>query len=109
RVNSCAIIASRVPLIEVLEFDGKHSPLETIHTVVIPDFVVQIFLALRVIAERTRALCYGCVVCDQSAAFAVRAEIFTRIKTETRNFAKLPYRLVSVLCAMRLRGIFDHW
>jgi hypothetical protein len=70
---------------------------------------VQIFLGLRVIAERTPALRYGCVVRDQSAAFAVRPKVFARIKTETGNLAKLAYTLVSVPCSVRLRGIFDYW
>jgi hypothetical protein len=103
------VIASCVPLIEVLEFYAEHSPLETIHAVVIPDLVVQIFLALRVIAERTRALRYRCIVRDESATFAVCPEIFARIKTETANLAKLAYTFVSVLCSVRLRGIFDYW
>ena len=86
----------------------EHSPLEAIHAVVIPDFVVQIFFALRVIAERTRAVRYGCIVRDQSAAFPVRTEVFTRIKTETRNLAKLAYAPALVPCSVRLRSIFDH-
>src|SRR5215211_1306091 len=103
------MIASRIPLIEVLKFYGKHSSLEAIHAIVIPDFVVQVSLALGVITERTRAARYGCIVRDQSASFPVRAEVFTRIKTETRNFAKLTYAFALVPCSVRLRSIFDHW
>src|SRR5580765_8973545 len=60
RILSRAINASRIPLVEVLEFYREHSRLEAIHAVVIPDFVVQVLLALRVIAQRTRAVGYGC-------------------------------------------------
>src|SRR5215204_2694698 len=93
----------------MLEFYREHSPLETIHAIVIPDLVVQIFLALRVIAERTRALRYGCIVRDQSAAFPVRPEVFTRIKTKTGNFPKLTYAPAAISCSVRLRSIFDYW
>jgi len=106
---SRAINASRIPLVEVLEFYGEHSPLEAIHPVVIPDFAVQVFFALRVIAERTRAVRYGCIVRDQSAAFPVRPEVFTRIKTKTRNLAKLTYASALVPCSVRLRSILKHW
>src|SRR5438477_5528213 len=107
-VLSRAINANRIPLVEVLEFYGEHGPLEAIHAVVIPDFGVPVFLALRVITERTRAVRYGCIVRDQSAAFSVRPEVLTRIKTKTRNLAKLTYAPPAVSCSVRLCGIFDH-
>ena len=68
--GSC-LAALRVPLVEVLEFYREHSRLKAIHAVVIPDFVVQVFLALRVIAERTRAARY-----DARVRFAVRLGSF---------------------------------
>src|SRR4026207_1793715 len=107
-VLSGAINASRIPFIEVLKFYREDSPLEAIHAIVIPDFVVQVFLALRVIAERTRAARYGCIVRNQSAAFSVRPEVLTRIKTETGNFPKLAYAPAAVFRSVGLRGIFDH-
>src|SRR6476661_9817681 len=100
--------ASRIPFVEVLEFYREDSRLEAIHAIVIPNFVVQIFLALRVITERTRALRYGCIVRDQSAAFPVGSEVFTRIKTKTRNLAKLAYAPAAVSCSVRLCSVFDH-
>ena len=36
-------------------------------------------------------------------------EVLTRIKTKTRNLAKLAYASAAVSCSVRLRSIFDHW
>src|SRR5215216_6214756 len=90
----------------MLKFYREHSALEAIHAIIVTDFVVPVFLALRVIAKRTGAGSYGCIIRDQSAAFPVRTEIFTRIKTKTRNLAKLANGLAAVFCSLSLRRIF---
>src|SRR6516164_1069938 len=63
-ITCCATGTPGIPSVEMLKFNGEHCRLEAVHPVVIPDLVMQVFLALCVVAQRARTLCDGLIIRD---------------------------------------------
>src|SRR5260221_10935057 len=91
RINEQLGVATRdtaaafLPIRQMLQLHAEHRALNSLHAIVVADFVVVITLRRTVFTQRAGAGGERGVVGHERATFAARAEIFRRIKTEAGN------------------------
>src|SRR5687767_10186395 len=71
------------PGFKMLQLNSEDGPLDSLHPIIISDFIVVISNLGTVFAQRFGACCHVVVICYKCSAFSVGSEIFSRIKTET--------------------------
>src|SRR6185503_3771654 len=97
-----------VPTIKVPELNVQHRGLNSFEPKVITDYLVAIFLFRAVIAQQAHAARELCVAGDDCSAFAVGAEVLSRIETETPDVAESAHATAFVFSAVGLGGVFDN-
>src|SRR6185436_9280798 len=93
------------PIVQVTEFDPKDRSLNAFHSVVEPDFIMIIPARGTVIAQCAGAGSQSLIVGQQSPAFSVSPEVFSRIEAETRHAPESANDSPPISRAMRLSGV----
>src|SRR6266566_9071065 len=100
--------ASRVPSVEPPQLNRENRRLKAVHSIIVPDLIVEVPLALGVIAQGAGAPRDRHIIGNQSSAFTVCSQILAGIKTEASNFSQLANSLAPIACSMCLRGILNN-
>ena len=79
------VLAMLVPALDIFHLHAQHRRLHGVETAVPADLVVVITLLAAMICERAHVVGNGVIIRRYQPAIAIRAQIFGRIKTESRR------------------------
>ncbi|OQA91087.1 MAG: hypothetical protein BWY25_03289 [Chloroflexi bacterium ADurb.Bin222] len=99
--------ATRVPRLQVAQFDPQNRRLKLIQTAVEALDVTDVAFGPAVFPQQVHSLCEFWIVGDDGAPIAIRPEVFGGIEAERAEIAPAAYTPSLVPGAMRLSAVFD--